>query len=61
MNKVKQTGQVFKLNEGAIKMICYAGDVVLITDTEDDLQRMLHTIYLSVTQFNMKLSVQKTL
>lgn len=40
--KVKNSGHEYKLSTGALKMVCYADDVVLLSENEDDLQRLPH-------------------
>ena len=40
--------------------ICYADDIAPITDTEDDLQRLLCNFHLSCLKFNTKISIHKT-
>ena len=43
-----------------INIVCYADDIVLRADTEDDLQRLLYNFHFSCLKFNMKISIHKT-
>ena len=43
-----------------INMVCYADDIALIADTEDDLQRLLYNFHLNCLKFNMKISIHET-
>ena len=43
-----------------INIICYAADAVLIADSEDGLQRILHAFNLTAKKYNMKVSAVKT-
>ena len=56
---VKCTGRGYKLIQ-EMKIVCYADDAVLISDNEDDLQRLLYTFEKSADRFNMKISIEKT-
>ena len=39
-----------------LNMVCYADDIALIVDIEDDLQRLLYNFHLNCLKFNMKIS-----
>lgn len=41
-----------------ITTICYADDAVLLTENEDDLQKMLHNFNKTTKTFNMIISAQ---
>jgi hypothetical protein len=43
-----------------INIICYADDAVLIADSKDNLQRLLHQFMLSCQTHNIKISISKT-
>lgn len=43
-----------------LNIVCYADDVVLMANTEDDLQRLLYGFYLGCRKYNMKISLTKT-
>ena len=50
----------YNLGEKDINIVCYADDAVLITESEDDLQRLLHQFGKIADKFNMQVSVEKT-
>ena len=50
----------YNLGEKDINIVCYADDAVLITESEDDLQRLLHQFGKIAEKFNMQVSVEKT-
>ncbi|XP_055390221.1 uncharacterized protein LOC129619146 [Condylostylus longicornis] len=58
--EVKNAGHGFRTNKGEIKILCYADDAVLISENEDELQRLLHRFYLSAKKYNMVISTEKT-
>jgi len=43
-----------------VNIVCYADDVTLIADNEDDLQRLLTRFSQSCTKFDLKISSKKT-
>ena len=43
-----------------IKICCYADDVVLISEDEDNLQRLLFRFQNIAEKFNMAISIEKT-
>lgn len=43
-----------------MSVLCYADDAVIISENEDELQRLLHRFYLTAKQYNMEISTQKT-
>jgi hypothetical protein len=49
----------FKMGDSEIKIICYADDAVLLSDNEDDLQRMLFNFNKAAKAFNMKIANEK--
>ena len=48
------------MGDKEIKAICYADDVVLIFESEDDLQRLLYKFEQTASAFNMLISTSKT-
>jgi len=60
IKEVKATGKGFTTDKGEIKIICYADDAVLISENEDELQRMLYRLHLMAKRFNMRISIAKT-
>lgn len=50
----------YTLRNRNINIICYADDAVLIADSEDELQRILHTFNMTAKKYNMKVSAAKT-
>lgn len=43
-----------------LNILCYSDDAVLLAESEDDLQRLLHRLTCTVKSFNMTVSVSKT-
>lgn len=43
-----------------VKIVCYADDAVLISDNEDDLQRLLFNFEKVAGEYNMRISAEKT-
>lgn len=60
LEKIKTVGRGYKMGTREIKLICYADDVVLIADNEDDLQRMLYRFEQVAHELNMEISIDKT-
>ena len=52
--------QGYRMGSEEINIVCYADDIALITDTEDDLKRLLYNFHLSFLKFSMKISIHKT-
>jgi len=52
----RSAGRGFRTHKGETTILCYADDVVLISENEDELQRLLHQFYDS----NTMISVPKT-
>jgi len=50
----------YKTGNTYFNVVCYADDTVLIADSEDDLQRLLHSFNQSAKQFNMVITTDKT-
>ena len=48
------------MGDKEIKVICYAEDVVLISESEDHLQRLLYKFEKTASAFNMLISTSKT-
>ncbi|XP_044764617.1 uncharacterized protein LOC123321211 [Coccinella septempunctata] len=44
----------------SIKILCYADDVILMADNEDDLQRLLYRFQTTAEKLNMQISLEKT-
>lgn len=49
----------YRLNNNKINIICYADDALLIADTEDNLQRLLHRIVTAAKTYKMTVSTNK--
>ena len=60
MTEVKRVERGYRMGDKEIKAICYADDVVLISDSEDDLQRLLYKFEQTAPAFNMLISTSKT-
>lgn len=58
--KETKTQKGYKMGSKEIKMVCYADDVILVTECEDDLQRMLHQFNTSCQNYGFKISTLKT-
>ncbi|KAL6265901.1 hypothetical protein P5V15_002739 [Pogonomyrmex californicus] len=43
-----------------VNCLCYADDTVLLAESEDDLQRLLHAFKITVEQYNIEISTTKT-
>lgn len=50
----------YKMDNRNIVVLCYADDVVLIAENEDDLQRLLQQFNKTVKTYNMVISTSKT-
>jgi hypothetical protein len=50
----------FKMGHSEIKIICYADDAVLLSDNEDDLQRILFNFNKAAKNVNMEIANEKT-
>lgn len=50
----------YKMGEQEINLLCYADDAVLIAESEDDLQRLLHQLTTVAKTLKMKISFTKT-
>lgn len=50
----------YRLGNRNVNIVCYADDAVLIADSEDGLQRLLHMLNLAAKKYNMKISASKT-
>ena len=48
------------MGDKEIKAICYADDVALISESEDDLQRLLYKFGQTASAFHMLISTSKT-
>lgn len=59
IEEVRNAGHGFRTHK-AISVFCYADDALLISESEDDLQRMIYQFYLTSARYNMAISVQKT-
>lgn len=56
ISHVKNSGRGYILTTGEIKIICYADDTVIIAESEDDFQRLLHALYVKAMAYNMQIS-----
>ncbi|XP_072158040.1 uncharacterized protein [Bemisia tabaci] len=50
----------YTLRNRNININCYADDAVLIADSEDEPQRILHSFNMTAKKYNMKVSAAKT-
>ena len=50
----------YKMGNKEVRILCYADDVVLVAESEDDLQRLLHQFNKTAKKFNMVISTAKT-
>ncbi|XP_056633527.1 uncharacterized protein LOC130443087 [Diorhabda sublineata] len=57
---VKNLGLGYRMGTYKINILCYADDAVLIAESEDDLQRMLHAFSKLAENLNMEISTSKT-
>lgn len=57
IKKVKTVGRGYRMGEQEIKILCYADDAVIISEDEDNLQRMLFMFETTAKEFNMIISV----
>ena len=48
------------MGEKKINILCYADDVVLVAENEDDLHRLLHQFNLEAKSFDMVISASKS-
>lgn len=51
---VKISALGYRMRTGDIKIVCYADNAILISEYEDDLQRLLYAFYLITTQQRQK-------
>ena len=56
----KKVERGYRMRDKEIKAICYADDVVLISESEDNLQRLLYKFKQTASPFNMLISTSKT-
>jgi len=45
---VENAGHGYRTNKGEITILCYADDAVVISENEDELQRLLRQFYLTI-------------
>lgn len=50
----------YRMGNKNLTILCYADDAVLIADTEDNLQKLLHNFNITAKQYNMIVSTEKT-
>lgn len=60
INDVKKVCGGYRMGLRSIKILCYADDVILIADNEDDLQRLLYRFQTTAEKLNMQISLEKT-
>lgn len=60
IEEVAAMGLGYRMGRNKISIICYADDAVIIAETENDLQRQLHKLYLAAAKLNMNISVEKS-
>lgn len=51
----------YKMGNKELKIICYADDAVLLAESEDDLQRLLHVFNTTAKRFNLIISHKKSI
>lgn len=56
----KDDSHGYRLGKKRISMVCYADDVALIDESEDNLQRQLQSFRRAAEIYNMEISVKKT-
>lgn len=49
----------YKMRNTSFNVLCYTDDVVLLAETEDDLQRSLYQFNMTAKQYNMNINKQK--
>lgn len=55
-----KTMKGYTMSNNQINIVGYADDVVLIAESEDDLQRLLHKFVMTSKLYNMVVSTEKT-
>lgn len=60
INSVKKTTLGYKIGHNISQIICFADDVALTADSEDNLQRMLFQLNKTAKHYNMKIATEKT-
>lgn len=60
IEEIKNARHGFRMDKGIITIVCYVDDALIVTENEDDLQRLLYQFHLTSTQYNMEISVKKT-
>ncbi|XP_065170188.1 uncharacterized protein [Atheta coriaria] len=50
----------YQMGGKELKVVCYADDAVLISDSEDNLQRMIHQFNIASKALNMEIATEKT-
>ena len=60
IQEVKMAEREYRMGNKEIKICCYADDVVLISEDEDNLQRLLFRFQNIAEKFNMAISIEKT-
>ena len=57
---MKGVGRGYRIGQTEFKIMCYADDAVLITQSENNLQRMLFEFNQTANKYNMNISIPKT-
>jgi len=57
IRKMKSAGRGCRMGDKQVKIVCYANDAVIISEAEDNLQRLPHRFGLMAEEYNMSLSV----
>ena len=60
ITEVKKVKRGYQMRDKEIKAICYANDVVLISESKDEVQRLLYKFEQTASAFNMLISTSKT-
>lgn len=59
IKETKSAGRGYKLGDAEVKIVCYADDAV-VSEEEDNLQRLLHQFEMTAERYNMSISIPKT-
>lgn len=56
---MKNASCKYRTHQEELIVLCYADDAVLISENEDEFQKLLHQFYLTGMRYNMAISVPK--
>jgi len=60
IQEVNTVQEGYRLGNSYVKILAYADDVVLLAESEDGLQRLLHKFKVTAQHFNMNINLTKT-